>query len=408
MPKLYYAPWQNPSWPQDMDMSADEIARGARAASLQRAQSPGNLICKLDGTWSYDNQFHADSFYACMDYRHKNVIGDQDPWTYWETMDAPLIGPRGLIPPLPVGLMDWQVRALAGKPPIGVVPPVPPPAPPPGGTQPVARVWTIMAQAGIRETQQIDADGNYVYDAQGNPVMVPVAPAMLGVQGGWNGYSWSMFYDPTTISPSIAPYDMRVTIVGAYTLDHLYIGAANTVDSYLINLNHQLYFWTDDSGNPLNPNDTNGQKSKNVIVNLDDHGNFVSVTTLRLGFGIDPAGGLWISGFFNPNGNGLPGIQYADVGHAVFDTWEPIDLAANTNRGDPNVWLNLTAYILGAGYNYSSTMTDMAVLMIEGLYDETQVPKGQPTIPETTTTTSLIIPRRSEPILPRALPQRRR
>jgi len=405
MAKLYYAPWQNPSWPQDMDMSADEIARGARAASLQRAQSPGNLVCKLDGSWSYDDPFHADSFYACMDYRHRNVVGDQDPWTYWELMDAPLIGPKGIVPPLPVGLMDWQVRALAGKPPVGVVPPVPPPAPV-DGQAPKARVWTIMVQAGINSTQQIDADGNYVYDSRGNAVMVPVAPAMLGVTGGWNGYSWSMLYTPDVISPLVAPYDMRVTVVGSYTLDHLYIGAANASDILLINLNHQLYFWTDDSGNPLNPNDTSGQKSKSVIVNLDDNGNFVSVTTLRLGFGIDPTNGLWISGYFNANGNGLPGVQYGDVDHMIFDTWEPIDLAANTNRGDTNAWNNLTAYALSAYGNWGSVQTDLAVLTVEGLYDESQVPKGQPTTPDTTPT-SLILPRRSVLPLPRIATRRR-
>jgi len=372
-------------------MSADEIARGARAASLQRAQSPGNLVCKLDGTWSFDDQFHADSFYACMDYRHKNVIGDQDPWTYWELMDAPLIGPKGLVPPLPVGLMDWQLRALAGKPPVGVMPPIPPPAPPPGSTQPAVRVWTIMTQAGIRTTQQIDANGNYVFDTQGNPVMVPVAPAMEGLGTGWNGYSWSILYDSDAFSPLIAPYDMRVTIVGSFTLDSFYIGSANAITSTIINSNHQLYFWTDVSGNPLNPNDTSGQKNKKVIVNLDDNGNFVSVTTMRLGFGIDPTNGLWISGYFDPNGNGLPGIQYGDVNHAVFDTWYPQDLAANTDRSDPQVW----------GYwTDSSAQTDLAVLMIEGLYDESQVPKGQPTIPDTTPT-SRIIPRPSLSLVPR-------
>src|SRR5215467_814690 len=117
--KTYFDPWQNPTYPQDVGISEDEVARRARAASMARAQSPGPLTCQIDGTWSLDDPFHADPFRTCMDFRHLNVIGDDQPWTYWQLADGALIGPKIPIPPLPIGLLDWQVRAYAGKVPAG-------------------------------------------------------------------------------------------------------------------------------------------------------------------------------------------------------------------------------------------------------------------------------------------------
>jgi len=396
-----------------MDMSADEIARGARAASLQRAQSPANLICKLDGSWSQDHPFHADSFYSCMNYRHQNVIGDQDPWTFWQEIDGPLPGPKQPVPPLPVGLMDWQVRALAGAPPVGVMPPIPPPAPPPGGTPSdvVPRVWTIMTQSTWPPmVQKVDANGNLVYDNSGNPVLVQNPATLPYIGGGWNGYSWSVFYDASTISPLIAPYDMRITIVGSYTLDKFFIGAANAANWRLINLNHQLFFWTDSAGNPLNPNDSTGIKSKSVVVNFDDNGNYVPVVTMKLGLGIDPTNGFWISGYLDPNGNGLAPNTIGYLGgfeHWIFEatTNDPVtgvmvlpDLAENTDRSDTTVWYDVTdaGWTNSDGYGYA--MTDLCVLTIEGLYDPSQVPAGQLTTPDTTPT-SRIIPRTTPPLI---------
>ena len=76
MSKTYAWPWQNPSYPEDRDMTVDEMEAYARAASLARAQSPNPLVCKIDGLWSLDDPFHAHDFNTCMSYRHAHVVGE--------------------------------------------------------------------------------------------------------------------------------------------------------------------------------------------------------------------------------------------------------------------------------------------------------------------------------------------
>src|SRR6516225_6653228 len=102
MAKTYFDPWQNPTYPQDVGLTDDEVAAGARAASLARAQSPGPLACQIDGTWSVDDPFHHDPYQVCMDFRYRNVIGVNDPWTFWQLADGPLLPPKSPIPPMPL------------------------------------------------------------------------------------------------------------------------------------------------------------------------------------------------------------------------------------------------------------------------------------------------------------------
>src|SRR5262245_56339076 len=109
MPKTYFAPYQNPTYPEDQDLTPAEMEQGARAASMARAQSPNPLTCQLEGVWSTDVPFHTHGFQECMDFRHRNVIGDDDPWTFWQNIDGPLIGPKPPPPSIPAGMTDWQV-----------------------------------------------------------------------------------------------------------------------------------------------------------------------------------------------------------------------------------------------------------------------------------------------------------
>src|SRR4030095_5104715 len=84
---------------------------GARAAAMARAKSPNPLTCLIEGVWSSVEPLHTHDFNECMTYRHANVVADNDPWTFWQLLDGPLIGPGRPIPDLPEGLRDWVFRA---------------------------------------------------------------------------------------------------------------------------------------------------------------------------------------------------------------------------------------------------------------------------------------------------------
>jgi hypothetical protein len=107
---VYNPAYPNPSYPKDAGLSDDEIAIRARTAAMARAQSPGELICKLDQVSSASvpgaGIAHTHSYDEFMDYRHYHVIPDGAPWMYWETYDdwaqqapAPPITPPGLEQP---------------------------------------------------------------------------------------------------------------------------------------------------------------------------------------------------------------------------------------------------------------------------------------------------------------------
>ena len=101
-------PFQNPLYPQDAGLTDDEFNAKARATSLMRAQSPGLLVCQIDETTSIDDPTHADDFATCMAFREANVIGDQEPWTYWELFDVWAAAQPPIVPvPEPVPLAGW-------------------------------------------------------------------------------------------------------------------------------------------------------------------------------------------------------------------------------------------------------------------------------------------------------------
>jgi len=107
--------FQNPLYPQDAGLTDDEFNAQARAVSMVRAQSPGELVCQIDQVTSTDDPTHAHDYATCMAFREANVIGDDDPWIYWELFDV------------------WAQQQPAALP--------PPPGPPaPVGWQPIARV----------------------------------------------------------------------------------------------------------------------------------------------------------------------------------------------------------------------------------------------------------------------------
>lgn len=348
-------------------MTPEEMESSARAASMARAQSPGPLTCQIDGTWSVDDPFHHDPYQACMDFRHRNVVGDDQPWTHWQLIDGPLIGPKPPIPPLPVGLRDWQIRVTAGTIPAGsAIPIIPPPLP---GTLP--RVWAVRTQVntGTYDTGNVDVDGN--------PIMATNPPAMDGRQAGWNGWTFAILIYTDDIVPTAAAFATRVTLVGSFTLDSLYMGTVDPNSPFAATNFHRFQFWVDADGYYIanDPNHTNpdGQLSNKVIASMDDMGNFIPVVTEPLGVGFDATNGWIISGYFTSDGNGIVGsgsqglngswYSYADQIFDEFGNAFSQDSAANIDK-------NTYSYTY-----YAST----AVLMIEGFYDPAQVPAGTPT-----------------------------
>jgi hypothetical protein len=312
MPKTYGWPYQNPSYPEDRDMTVDEMEIAARAASMARAQSPNPLICAIDGAWSSDVPFHAHGFLECMNYRHRNVIGDDAPWTFWQTMDVAQFVPAVPEPALPIGLDGWLVRAVAGDIPLGsTLPPIPPAQPG------VTRQWVIMAS---------------------------VDPATMFKVAGWQGYTFAQYISGAGVSPHVAGYALRVTLLGSFTINSLYIAAVDPTNPALGTRNHQFLF--------------NGQNSG--VATMDDAGNFIPLVTDELPIGIDATNGFWISGYFDPGGEGIVG-ESAQMGANFAVAY------ADNKSGDLSAELDKS--------QYTGALAGCAVtfLMLEGLFDPVQL-----------------------------------
>jgi hypothetical protein len=315
--KTYYSLWQNPTYPEDQGMSVPEMEAAARAASMARAQSPGPLTCVIDGTWSVDNPFHADDFATCMQYRHQNVVADGAPWTYWQLVDGPLIGPRPPVPPLPVGLLDWQLRTSAGYVPPGVQIPVIPP-PPPGS---LPRLWAVRAGP-------VDTDRSMGVSFEGCSIIINVASSVI----------W----------PLVAPFATRLTFIGSFTIEHCYIGT---------NLPGMGYFAT-----TMHPVTFNGG-NKGVTVSLDDSGNFIPTVSDDMPFGLDGTNSLWVTFFLDPNGDGI-------LGETTQREWAFFFIPAATL---PTADIGSGNEFDLPGVTYVPSMGGAGLFSIEGLYDQSQL-----------------------------------
>jgi hypothetical protein len=341
--KSYFAPWQNPLYPQDQWMTTDEIEQAARAASMARAQSPGPLTCLIDGTWSVDDPMHADDFVTCMQYRHQNVVADGDPWTYWELVDGPLIGPRPPVPLLPVGLEGWQIRAFAGDLPPGFFPPPNPLPPIPPNPKPIPRVWAVRASSGV-----------------GTPPVFPSGHA------GWNGWTANIGVNPWVITKGLAipAFATRLTLCGSFTVQACYMGVIDPKNNLFATRMYQFTFngKLSDDGVTFIPGDTF------ATANLDDTGNFIPLVTDPLPVGFDGTSGFYISLYFDPSGNGAVG-ENPGAGGWVTKSIQG-NHAAEIDKSNLFMFGNNVA---------------VAVLTIEGLYDQSQLPKPPSTTPPSTT-----------------------
>ena len=177
-------PHQNPLYPDDKDLTPDEMYAMARERSMVRAHSPGELRCVIDSTSTLDvpiaTHDTAHGYQELMNYRHAHVIGDQDPWTYWLLYD------------------QW---AAAQAP---VIPPPVPPSPLPTG-------WHARAQV---KGYTPGSTGGWTWNAN------------------WNGYTFAVHIGPggaISVGAGAPPTQVRVRLRIMGRLDSLYIGPASAV-----------------------------------------------------------------------------------------------------------------------------------------------------------------------------------
>jgi hypothetical protein len=259
-----------------------------------------------------------------MAYRHANVVGDNEPWTYWQEIDGPLIPAKPPIPPLPTGLVDWQLRAVAGAenlPPGTSLPPVPPAQ---GG---VTRVWSVMTP--------ISTGG--------------ISPAMDGLSSGWNGWTFALFIEPASINPLLAPYALRLTLMGSFKIDGLYIGLPDpTNDFFAIKPMAQFTF--------------NGSSTATATMNSD--GSFNPLVTDELDVSLDPTSGFWISGYFDPAGDGNVATRSSDLNWSF--TYVEGDDASDVDK-------TLVGDETGNGWYQFGGIGSLGILQLEGLFDPLQL-----------------------------------
>jgi len=164
---------QNPSYPQHGTGAAApttaELEAMQRAASLSRAHSPNPLLCKLDLDNSALDPAHTHPFQECMDYRHAHVIGDQQPWMFWENLQDIHIPQTVPLPPGP--LVGWFSRAQIT----------------PGGI-----------------------------------------PQMDALQSGWNDFSFVTQIDPSAVTLPVGK-QVRLTLSGLGTFSNVMIGPVSTL-----------------------------------------------------------------------------------------------------------------------------------------------------------------------------------
>lgn len=92
-------------------MPIPEMEVMARQVSMARAQSPGERVCLIDEAFSLENPGHTHPFDECMNYRHDHVVGDDEPWTYWQLLDQVVTRYMASPPPPPPPPVDWNARA---------------------------------------------------------------------------------------------------------------------------------------------------------------------------------------------------------------------------------------------------------------------------------------------------------
>jgi len=109
--------YQNPTYPEDANLTLDQIAAKMRERSLVRAQSPAEHICMMDGVSDWLNPKHTHGYDEFMAYRRSHIdadghiIADGEPWINWESFDIwadkapPPDFPPGLAQP---PLTGWQ------------------------------------------------------------------------------------------------------------------------------------------------------------------------------------------------------------------------------------------------------------------------------------------------------------
>jgi len=122
---------------------------------------------------------------------------------------------------------------------------------------------------------------------------------MDGSQTGWAGRTFAVRIDPIAIYPLAPGYACRVTVLGSFLLDSLYIGPVSARDPWIA---AALYRMTFNGGD------------KSVIAYTDDFGNYVPVQTDTYPLDFDGSRGLIVTGYLDPGGNEVVLTQSDQLG----------------------------------------------------------------------------------------------
>jgi hypothetical protein len=160
---------------------------------------------------------------------------------------------------------------------------------------------------------------------------------MDGKQSGWAGRTFVVRIDPTVIYPLFGGYGTRLYLIGSFTLDSLYIGPVSARDPFMASVFYQCTF-------------NGGDES--VIIQTDAQNNFIIGQTDSMPIGIDGSRGLLISGFLDPDGDGLVATQSAQLGwQSRYITGDyAADLDKRTGYVDSTAQFNAIAVNLVDGY----------------------------------------------------------
>ena len=140
---------------------------------------------------------------------------------------------------------------------------------------------------------------------------------------GWAGYTFVTRIDASVVNPMNPGFAMRVTLVGDFSLNKLYIGPVSARNPWIASV---LY--------PLTWN--GGDK----VLIMD--GSLDPVFCDPLPIGVDGSRGFLITGYFDPYGNGVVGLQYIAPGWS--SRYALGDFAADVDKSSLSIWTDSTQY----------------------------------------------------------------
>jgi hypothetical protein len=129
--------------------------------------------------------------------------------------------------------------------------------------------------------------------------------------------------DESIVNPMNPGFATRVTVVGDFTIDSLYIGPVSARNPWMADVFYPL---TWNGGNKV----------------LTTDGSLTPVWCDALPIGVDGTRGFLISGYFDPGGNGVVGFKYIEPGWAARYAYG--DYAADLDKSSLEIYTDMTTF----------------------------------------------------------------